>query len=74
MAVKFNSDECCHDSVFNEELPSKCKKATVHLFNINVIQVMWVWFGRGHVNWGRGNYRMWFVPEVILEKLEPIII
>jgi hypothetical protein len=29
MAIKFNSEECCHDSIFNEELLTKCKKATV---------------------------------------------
>ena len=29
MAIKFNSKECCHDSIFNEELLTKCKKATV---------------------------------------------
>lgn len=29
MTIKFNSEECCHDSIFNEELLTKCKKATV---------------------------------------------
>ncbi len=29
MTIKFNSEECCHDSIFSEELLTKCKKATV---------------------------------------------
>ncbi len=29
MTIKFNSDECCHDSIFSEEFLTKCKKATV---------------------------------------------
>ena len=33
---------------------------------------LWVWLGRGHVNLGCGNKRVWFVPEAILEKLEPM--
>ncbi len=32
MAIKFNSEECCHDAIFNEELLTMCKKATV-LYN-----------------------------------------
>ena len=77
MAIKFNSEECCHDSVFNEELPTRCKKATTLLYNknthkFNSINVGVVW-GRGHGNWGRVNYRVWFVPEAILEKLEPML-
>ncbi len=29
MTIKFNSEECCHDSICSEELLTKCKKATV---------------------------------------------
>lgn len=29
MAIKFNSEECCYDTTFTEELLTKCKKATV---------------------------------------------
>ncbi len=29
MTIKFNSEECCHDSILSEELLTKCKKATV---------------------------------------------
>ena len=29
MSIKFNAEECCHDSVFNEDLLTKCRKATV---------------------------------------------
>ena len=29
MSVKFNSEECCHDSIFSEQLLTNCKKATV---------------------------------------------
>ncbi len=28
MAIKFNSDECCYDSSFNQALLTACKKAT----------------------------------------------
>ena len=35
MVIKFNGEECCHDSVSNEELPTKCKKATALLYNKN---------------------------------------
>ena len=28
MAIKFNSEECCYDTIFTEELLTKCKKAT----------------------------------------------
>ena len=43
MAIKFNSEECCHDSVFNEEIVTKCKKATAlynkfNLFNVGVVR------------------------------------
>ena len=33
---------------------------------------MGVVWGHGHVDWGCGSYRVWFVPEAILEKLEPM--
>ena len=33
MAIKFNSEECCHDAKFTDELLSKCKKATVMSLN-----------------------------------------
>ena len=26
MAIKFNSEECCHNTIFNEELLTMCKK------------------------------------------------
>ncbi len=29
MTIKFNSEECCHDSIFSEELLTSAKKATV---------------------------------------------
>ncbi len=29
MTIKFNSEECCHDSILSKELLTKCKKATV---------------------------------------------
>lgn len=29
MAIKFNSEQCCHDTIFSEQLLSSCKKATV---------------------------------------------
>ena len=28
MAIKFNSEECCHNASFTDKLLSKCKKAT----------------------------------------------
>ena len=29
MSIKFNSEECCHDSIFSELVLTYCKKATV---------------------------------------------
>ena len=29
MSIKFKAEECCHDSVFNKDLLTKCRKATV---------------------------------------------
>ncbi len=57
MTIKFNSEECCHDSIFSEELLTKCKKVTVlqknkiHIliYSINV-GVVGVWLGYGYVN------------------------
>ena len=49
----------------NKVQKSNC---TVQFHSINV-GVVW---GRGQVDWGCGNYRVWFVPETILEKLEPM--
>ena len=33
MCIKMNSEECCHNSHFNEELLSRCKKATLLSLN-----------------------------------------
>lgn len=33
MAIKFNSDECCHDTTFISELLTKCKRATLVSLN-----------------------------------------
>ncbi len=36
MTIKFNSEECCHDSIFSEELLTKCKKAIKLIYSINM--------------------------------------
>ena len=33
MAIKFNSEECCHDTTFSDDLLTKCKKATLLSLN-----------------------------------------
>ena len=50
---------------FNEKLLTKCKKATVL---DNKKKLCGCDLGHNHVNWGHGNYRVWFVPEAILES------
>ena len=35
MSVKFNCDDCCHDSNFSSELLTQCKKATTVALSIN---------------------------------------
>ncbi len=49
MTIKFNSEECCHDSIFSEELTTK-KQLYCIKFIYSFTPLMWVWLGYGYVN------------------------
>ena len=71
MTIKFNSNECCYNATFSDELLTKCKKATVASLNRvchNYYCACVIMGGRMKLNQGW----VWLVPEAAPEKLEPM--